>query len=1062
MNCLIKKPKTRQKQASNLNSKFRKTPITTSAMVFKTSIVNYGNNSSTNSKQHTFKLGNKNNNNNNYSGVKSFESSGDLYNFNNHNSIEEKETKVDEISLNTDQNILTNNYDFYISKNIMYNNYNKKALAISSRNLNKTNNSNIISIKNIINNSTIENESSFLSKNEFIKLKSNDLNDNTISSINYKNYINVDDTSRSVNNLISIKKNTYNQRCRHKQVKREIYLYNNNNKYLSNSDIFNSSRKIRHNIIDVSLSNKNIVISDNKKNCHNAESKENISEEKNINNNKLVKKIKKGDCKIKLNEKFNSSEVLKNTNNQHIIKSNKIKKFLPENGKLHKKIETDIEKNKSSKTSKKNIFGEKTNKDSVKTDKQEKTLKKKNNNSINIELQNDSLDKINKNNIHLKNPFIRHQIKKKIPPIFSYLNLDKSCNNFSQSNNSINKITNKKRISKDLKDNLKKNIKQKLNSKENIPEICGNNAYTIEIANISSDISNKSRTKRLKVKKVPKNQIIKSKKMVKNIINNFIVKNENNIKQSNYKNNPIFRNESSFNEEEFDEKTISAFKKKNIGEKKKFSNKINKILNFETGTSENFNAYRFNGKKISADKNPKLQNITDKNNLKVNKDKKLLSQGNNINKEISNDNLNNINTIIKKNLDYNKKLYNKRNKKCLIKKNKKLNEINNINNGQETTTRNSNNDFLTNKNEDEEVKNKNNKKEENHIKTPYIYSSDNVSSSMNSTIKIIPPIFINHRKIKYKNNFDIYGKFLNVLNIKRFIILYIEFCDLDSLNKFSLLNKKIYNKIKPEIYERIRNLIYKNNKFIKNSKIKKKFMNYSPLSKLSSILLHKKYMDLLYETNNKYDEEIKKDLTRTFPDNALFNYGCENYNKLYNILTTYSNFNKNIGYVQGLNFLAAHIIYLFESEVEEFVFLDALIKKYNFDNLLGVNSNDLSLKLESISNFINKNVPQISQYFSSMRLNFSFFTTNWVLTLFANSMNNKYLFYVWDFMIIFGWKFFKCFVVAVLKNFEKNILNIPQSKLNLLMKNILKSDEFTSKFKNIISDSMEYMIKIGC
>ena len=157
-----------------------------------------------------------------------------------------------------------------------------------------------------------------------------------------------------------------------------------------------------------------------------------------MNNNKLVKSKKKNDFKIKMKEKFNSSEVLKSMNNKYIIKSNKIKKFIPDKEKLNKKIEKSLDKNKSSKTSKKNMFREKINMDSVKSDKQEETIKIKNHTTINVEQQRESSVKINKNNVCFKNSFIPYQIKKQISPISSYLNLNTSNNNNNSNNDMVN------------------------------------------------------------------------------------------------------------------------------------------------------------------------------------------------------------------------------------------------------------------------------------------------------------------------------------------------------------------------------------------------------------------------------------------------------------------------------------------------------------------------------------------------------------------------------------------------------------------------------------------------
>lgn len=235
-------------------------------------------------------------------------------------------------------------------------------------------------------------------------------------------------------------------------------------------------------------------------------------------------------------------------------------------------------------------------------------------------------------------------------------------------------------------------------------------------------------------------------------------------------------------------------------------------------------------------------------------------------------------------------------------------------------------------------------------------------------------------------------------------------------------------------------------------------MKISPLSKISPILLHKKYVDLLLENNNKYDKEIQKDLTRTFPDNLSFKYGNRNYNKLYHLLTVYSLYNQKIGYAQGINFLAAHIILLYDKEEEGFVFFDALLRKFEFEKLLGI-ENELHSKLNNIRLCLQKYCPEIFRYLDSMNLSHEFFTTNWMITLFSNSMDDYYLFIVWDFLIIYGWKFFRYFVISVLNLYKKNIFEEEQNKLTFFMKNIFKNAIFQKEFKTIIKNTFDLINK---
>ena len=313
---------------------------------------------------------------------------------------------------------------------------------------------------------------------------------------------------------------------------------------------------------------------------------------------------------------------------------------------------------------------------------------------------------------------------------------------------------------------------------------------------------------------------------------------------------------------------------------------------------------------------------------------------------------------------------------------------------------------------------------------------------------------------KIKNNRLVINILENILFLnEKCVTTIFNFFDLQMINTFTLINKKYYNCFKSIINEKIKNKIfdfYNEKTNIYNNNIKLSLMESSSLSKISRILLHKKYIDLLLEKNNKYDKEIQKDLTRTFPDNISFKYGNSNYNKLYHLLTVYSLYNKNIGYAQGINFLAAHIILLFEKEEEGFIFFDALLQRFEFEKLLGV-ENELHNKLYNIGLYIKNFCPEITRYLERMNLSHEFFTTNWMITLFSNSMEEKYLFIVWDFLIIYGWKFFRYFVVSVLNIYKNRILEEEQNNLTFFMKNILRNEQFKVKFKDIIDNAFALM-----
>ena len=174
-------------------------------------------------------------------------------------------------------------------------------------------------------------------------------------------------------------------------------------------------------------------------------------------------------------------------------------------------------------------------------------------------------------------------------------------------------------------------------------------------------------------------------------------------------------------------------------------------------------------------------------------------------------------------------------------------------------------------------------------------------------------------------------------------------------------------------------------------------------------------------------------------------------------MISYSNYNKNIGYAQGLNFLAASCIYLFKNEEKLFIFLDGIINRFELNNLLCINNQKLPKKLKYFSKILNKFCPEFVNHLSSKFVNHEFFTTGWLLTLFSNSMERNKLFICWCFMVIFGWKFFYSFVIQLLLFYKDTLLKINESKLSIKMKGILKGKQFIKDFNEIVKKTLTFM-----
>ena len=544
-------------------------------------------------------------------------------------------------------------------------------------------------------------------------------------------------------------------------------------------------------------------------------------------------------------------------------------------------------------------------------------------------------------------------------------------------------------------------------------------------------------------------------------------------------NNDDSQIEDSYNTKEIDEKSSSSSQKSKHKSEfiKKSSPLINKVLSFQTGKNEfnnlkykknNFNNKRINieNKIKTKDENSSLPKINfDKSyNENINKLKPMKS----INNENPNNNINNLNNI--NNEIYVTPILNQyQNLKNQVSKNENK-EKNNINDNIDTES-DQYVDATEIYHDSESDRYSSTILDSDDSKESFYDIINNSTNNLNNAIRnsgseqMIQKynIFQSRKDFSTNLNLNNKNKFKNLNFIFGFpnnvIGIIFSFLNLDMLNCITLLNSNFHNIFKPIIYNIIFNKIKKiNENENPRNKIKESLFKYSKLK------YDEKKKDSLKDEYEKYignricesENEIIKDLNRTFPEIPEFQNGKEKYNKLYHILYAYANFNEKIGYAQGLNFLAGYSIYLFDKEEECFIFVDGLIQKFKLEDFLGVNNN-LKFKIEIIDSHLKLNCQTVYNYLKEIHLSHEFFTINWVITLFANSMDKNELFFLWDCLIIFGWKFFYYFIVSILKKYENKILDTDVSQMSFLMKNLFRSQRFKNNFLDIMEKTVNLM-----
>ena len=102
------------------------------------------------------------------------------------------------------------------------------------------------------------------------------------------------------------------------------------------------------------------------------------------------------------------------------------------------------------------------------------------------------------------------------------------------------------------------------------------------------------------------------------------------------------------------------------------------------------------------------------------------------------------------------------------------------------------------------------------------------------------------------------------------------------------------------------------------------------------------YDQLVFFEHSASDNDIVKDICRTFPHHVFYSqrHG-PGQRSLYNVLKAYSIYDRTVGYVQGMGFVAGTLL-LFMSEEDAFWVLVALLKGAIHEPMAGRGARELS------------------------------------------------------------------------------------------------------------------------
>lgn len=146
---------------------------------------------------------------------------------------------------------------------------------------------------------------------------------------------------------------------------------------------------------------------------------------------------------------------------------------------------------------------------------------------------------------------------------------------------------------------------------------------------------------------------------------------------------------------------------------------------------------------------------------------------------------------------------------------------------------------------------------------------------------------------------------------------------------------------------------------------------------------------------------ISMDVGRTFPDTPFFKGSGQKH--LERVLRAYAVFDPAVGYVQGMNFLAAALLYHSTAEAEAFWLFVTLFHQYNLRRMFLPGLPGLRYRCGVVERLLATASPDVSNILIAAHVPMEILATDWLLTLFAYTIPLDCLGIFWDQFFNEGW-----------------------------------------------------------
>ncbi|KAG6787220.1 uncharacterized protein [Populus alba] len=204
----------------------------------------------------------------------------------------------------------------------------------------------------------------------------------------------------------------------------------------------------------------------------------------------------------------------------------------------------------------------------------------------------------------------------------------------------------------------------------------------------------------------------------------------------------------------------------------------------------------------------------------------------------------------------------------------------------------------------------------------------------------------------------------------------------------------------------------------------KVWFSLSGAAKKKSTVPESYYNDLTKAVEGKVTaatKQIDHDLPRTFPGHPWLDTQ-EGHATLRRVLVGYSFRDSDVGYCQGLNYVAALLLLVMKTEEDAFWMLAVLLENVLVNDCYTNNLSGCHVEQRVFQDLLVKKCPRIAAHLEELEFDVSLVATEWFLCLFSKSLPSETTLRVWDVLFYEGAKVLFHVALAIFKMKEEELL----------------------------------------